>query len=182
MNAYTEMPRYTSHKKVWALKIAEVMDNGTDTTTDENQIVTVRFEDERYAARTINLRNKPVPEAGWYLVQYEDGYVSFSPAEQFEKGNTLDAKDYENHPHVTSADLRSFTQADIDNWFTYHAPTPEQLIQYGEIRTAAKIFAETINRHVPAGADKTAAMRKLRDTVMAANAAIACYVEQSQNI
>ena len=83
--------------------------------------------------------------------------------------------DSENHAHGKSADLRSFSQTDIENWFTYHAPTSEQLTQYHEIRTAAKIFAETINRHVPAGADKTATMRKLRDTVMAANAAIACY-------
>lgn len=83
--------------------------------------------------------------------------------------------DSENRPQVVTADLRSFPQSDIENWFSYHAPTPEQLVQYGEVRTAAKIFAETINRHVPAGADKTAAMRKLRDTVMAANAAIACY-------
>lgn len=80
------------------------------------------------------------------------------------------------------ADLRSFPQSDIDNWFTYHAPTPEQIIQYGEIRTAAKIFAETINRHVPAGADKTAAMRDLRKTVMSANLAIACYVEPAKNV
>ncbi len=77
---------------------------------------------------------------------------------------------------TVGADLRSFTQAEIDNWFTYHSPNVGQIIQYGEIRTAAKIFAETINRHVPAGADKTAAMRKLRDTVMAANLAVACHV------
>ena len=86
----------------------------------------------------------------------------------------------ENKP--VGADLRSFTQAEIENWFSYHAPTPDQIIQYGEIRTAAKIFAETINRHVPAGADKTAAMRDLRKTVMAANLAIACYVEPAKNI
>lgn len=71
-------------------------------------------------------------------------------------------------------DLRSFSQAEIDNWFTYHSPTQEQLLQYHEIRTAAKIFAETINRHVPGSADKTAAMRELRGVVMAANLAVAC--------
>ena len=102
----------------------------------------------------------------------EDGYISFSPAEQFEKGNTLDEPFGEN---VVIADLRSFKQEEIDNWFTYHAPTKTQVIQYGELRTAAKIFAETINKHVPAGADKTAAMRELRGCVMAANLAIACY-------
>jgi hypothetical protein len=98
------------------------------------------------------------------------------------KIEALQNTDSEAHPHTHSADLRSFTQVEISNWFSYHAPTPEQIIQYGEIRTAAKIFAETINRHVPAGADKTAAMRDLRKTVMAANLAIACYVEPVKNV
>lgn len=67
-----------------------------------------------------------------------------------------------------------FSQSDIDNWFTYHAPTPEQLVAYSEIRTAAKIYAEVVNKHVPDSADKTAAMRKIRESVMAANLAVAC--------
>lgn len=71
-------------------------------------------------------------------------------------------------------------QEQINNWFTYHSPTPEQLVSYAEIRTAAKIFAETINKHVPDSADKTAAFRLLRESVMTANAAIACYVEQKR--
>ena len=74
-------------------------------------------------------------------------------------------------------DFRSYDQDQIDNWFTYHPPTPQQLVQYGELRAEAKRFAETINRHVPAGPDKTAAMRKVREAVMTANAAIACAVE-----
>lgn len=90
--------------------------------------------------------------------------------------------DSENHVHAKSADLRSFPQSDIENWFSYHAPTPEQLTQYQEIRLAAKVFAEVLNRHVPTGADKTAAMRKLRETTMAANAAIACYVPPPANV
>jgi len=73
-------------------------------------------------------------------------------------------------------DLRSFSQAEIDNWFTYHAPTPEQVTAYHEIRTAAKIYAATVNRHVPACADKNAAMREIRGSIVAANLAIACYV------
>jgi hypothetical protein len=65
-------------------------------------------------------------------------------------------------------------QSDIDNWFTYHAPTPEQLVAYNDIRQAAKIYAETVNKHVPDSADKTAAIRKIRESVMAANLAVAC--------
>lgn len=67
------------------------------------------------------------------------------------------------------------TQSDINNWFTYHAPTPEQLTGYNDIRQAAKIYAETVNKHAPDSADKSAAMRKIRESVMAANLAIACY-------
>jgi hypothetical protein len=73
-------------------------------------------------------------------------------------------------------------QADINNWFTYHAPTPEQLVAYNEIRTAAKIYAETVNKHVPDGADKTAAMRTIRNSVMQANLAIACYIPQPKPV
>ena len=69
----------------------------------------------------------------------------------------------------------AITQADINNWFSYHPPTPEQLVAYNDIRQAAKIYAETVNRHVPDSADKTAAMRKIRESVMAANLAVACY-------
>lgn len=67
-------------------------------------------------------------------------------------------------------------QSDIDNWFSYHAPTPEALEGYNVIRAAAKIYAETVNKHVPDSADKTAAIRKIRESVMASNLAIACYV------
>jgi hypothetical protein len=66
-------------------------------------------------------------------------------------------------------------QEDINNWFTYHAPTPEQLKSYETLRACAKMFAEDFDAAVPDCADKTAAMRKLRETVMAMNLAIACY-------
>jgi hypothetical protein len=65
-------------------------------------------------------------------------------------------------------------QKEIDNWFTHHPPTPDQVKAYEDIRLSAKIFAETVNKHVPDSADKTAAMRKIRESVMAANLAIAC--------
>jgi hypothetical protein len=66
-------------------------------------------------------------------------------------------------------------QSDINNWFTYHAPSGDQLKHYEVIRAGAKMLAEDFNDAVPDCADKTAAMRKLRETVMAMNLAIACY-------
>lgn len=66
-------------------------------------------------------------------------------------------------------------QEDINNWFTYHAPNPDQLKAYTDIRNKAKELAEMFDAYCPDCADKTAAMRKLRETVMAMNLAIACY-------
>jgi hypothetical protein len=65
-------------------------------------------------------------------------------------------------------------QPDIDNWFTYHSPTPEQVATYSVIRSKAKELAEVFNASAPDCADKTAAMRDLRNTVMAMNLSIAC--------
>jgi hypothetical protein len=66
------------------------------------------------------------------------------------------------------------SQDQLDNWFTYHSPTPEQNEGYHAIRTAAKILAETIVKHSPSSADQTASIRLLRESVMTANASIAC--------
>lgn len=66
------------------------------------------------------------------------------------------------------------TQVDLDNWFTYHSPSAEQLPRYLAIREAGKHLAEVIVNNTPASADQTAAIRKIRETVMTANAAIAC--------
>ena len=67
-------------------------------------------------------------------------------------------------------------QADLDNWFTYHTPRPEQVETYNTLRAKAKELADLFDRSVPDCADKTAAMRDLRNTTMAMNLAIACYV------
>lgn len=64
--------------------------------------------------------------------------------------------------------------SEIDNWFKYHAPTPEQVERYTALRESAKQFAECIERNAPKCADRSAAIRKVREAVMTANAAIAC--------
>ncbi len=66
------------------------------------------------------------------------------------------------------------TQPNLDIWFTYHAPTAAQVAVYEELRAAAKVYAETIYRLTPVSADQTAAVRKVRESLMTANAAIAC--------
>jgi hypothetical protein len=89
IDAVTLMPAYISHKKVWAIKIKSVTPvtlHYYDNTTDS--AVEVTFEDSLYAPRIFSISGKPTPEAGWYLVQYQDGYISFSPEKAFEEGHT----------------------------------------------------------------------------------------------
>lgn len=66
------------------------------------------------------------------------------------------------------------TQAQIDNWFMYHAPEAGDPEKYAAIREKAKQLASAIVEMTPPSADQTAAIRKLRECVMTANAAIAC--------
>lgn len=91
MSAEAEMPRYRSHKQVWALKIAavEIHANGT---------ATVAPADGRYAQLDVDQDyvSKRFPAGGWealekdlgYYVVYEDGYKSWSPTAAFEDGYT----------------------------------------------------------------------------------------------
>lgn len=61
----------------------------------------------------------------------------------------------------------------IEEIFTYHAPEPDQIPKYEEIREAAKTMAKVILSNTPPCADQSAAIRLLREAVMTANAAIA---------
>jgi hypothetical protein len=60
----------------------------------------------------------------------------------------------------------------IETLFTYHSPTPAQVSALANVRTSAKALAYVIDHNCPAGADRTAAMRLLREAVMTANASI----------
>lgn len=67
------------------------------------------------------------------------------------------------------------TNEQIEHWFMHHPPQDLATInKYAAIRAAGKILALTILENAPAGADQAAAVRKVREAVMTANAAIAC--------
>lgn len=66
-----------------------------------------------------------------------------------------------------------YTPEKLADIFSYHAPTGTQPGQYEAIRGAAKAFAQVLIENTPQCADQTAAVRKLRECVMTANAAIA---------
>lgn len=65
------------------------------------------------------------------------------------------------------------TKEQIDNLFSYHPPKGDQVARYNLIREKAREFAQIINENTPPSAEQTLAIRKLHDSVMQANAAIA---------
>lgn len=81
--ASMEMPRYVSHKQVWALEIES---------TDEHPIKggtkLLRFKDKGYAPLGVpdEMFARYVPVTGDYYVVYADGYKSFSPRKAFLEG------------------------------------------------------------------------------------------------
>ena len=85
----SEMPKYRSHKEVWALKILEVR-NDTPSNQDDDGSRTIVPADEGFAPFRVEREyvQKHNPEAGGYYVVYQDGYISWSPAEAFESGYT----------------------------------------------------------------------------------------------
>lgn len=108
-----EMPRYRCHKKVWALKIAEVIPGKVKPTIAELKELlrdgqpeglsldpsgmlsgvggaTIVPGEEGYLPFHVDEEwcRKHNPLAGGYFVVYEDGYKSYSPAQAFESGYT----------------------------------------------------------------------------------------------
>jgi hypothetical protein len=69
-------------------------------------------------------------------------------------------------------ELNPDERAAIDTLFTYHAPTPDQIEGLRLVREQAKEFADVIVMCCPRSADRSAALRLLREAVMTANASI----------
>lgn len=65
------------------------------------------------------------------------------------------------------------TKEEILDVFSCHAPKADQPERYERLRAKARELAEEIVEVCPASADRTAAIRKLRECVMTANASIA---------
>ena len=86
-----EMPKYKSHKTVWALKIKTILRDAEiaqqhNRETDGSALITPFG--EGYAPFKVDgeYLRKHKPEAGGYYVVYKDGYKSFSPDKAFEEG------------------------------------------------------------------------------------------------
>jgi hypothetical protein len=78
-----ELPLYKSHKTVRAAKITGFRENGLQGAPD-----LLLGEIGGVTTMLPEWHAKHQPHAGGYLVVYEDGYQSFSPAKAFEEGYT----------------------------------------------------------------------------------------------
>lgn len=83
--AMAEMPKYKSHKTIWALKIAAIE-------FDRDGSAKIAPSDKGYA--TVNTKpdfrsrfKGSDTDLGYYVV-YSDGYQSWSPTKAFEEGYT----------------------------------------------------------------------------------------------
>lgn len=66
-----------------------------------------------------------------------------------------------------------YTESEIDNIFSYHKPSIEQVPKYEAIRSAARTFAKVIIANTNSSAEQTLAIRKLEEVVMRANQCVA---------
>jgi len=69
----------------------------------------------------------------------------------------------------------AYTREQLKDIFTYHAPDADQRVAYEKLRNAAYDFAVALTELTPPSADQSAALRKLRECVMTANACIALH-------
>lgn len=76
--------------------------------------------------------------------------------------------------------MRNPGSIDLENVFTYHPPTGDQVETYQAIREGGKALAQLIDESAPNGPEKTLAIRKVQEAVMWTNAAIACSPRPDQ--
>lgn len=95
-----KMPRYKCHKIVRALQIDEIILHAhPDLSVSLEEFIKsdifqgghLLFADREFQAWpfTAGWYRKHNPHKGGYLVEYDDGYMSYSPAKAFEEGYTL---------------------------------------------------------------------------------------------
>src|ERR1700748_299634 len=86
-----EMPRYQSHKKVWALEIKNVEAHPEQGQAGERVTqFRLHFAEKGYASMLApaEMFSRYVPVPGDFYVVYDDGYKSFSPRKAFLEGYT----------------------------------------------------------------------------------------------
>ena len=140
------MPLFKSHKIVRAAKVT-----GFELQTSDQTIVLATD----YGAHPLRYNPGTDYQIGGYLVGYDDGYFSYSPAVPFEAGYTL---------YDPNAVAESLVQEPIGRYFAYmHLPA--------HLQAASQPFAELaalIITSIPRNAERTVALRKLLEAKDAA--------------
>lgn len=142
MSVEMEMPRYVSHKQVWALKIKAIEPFGAD-----GMFARLHFEDPRYAPIAVDADwyYGRKPEAGGYYVVYQDGYKSYSPAKVFEEGYT---------PQNAAHAVQAAPQAGEERPVAPHLSDiehPEQHARADSPESDGETFAAWLAREIPPG-------------------------------
>lgn len=69
--------------------------------------------------------------------------------------------------------MQGITDADLRDRFTYHAPTPETIPLFEEIRASGLTMARAVLNRTKPGREQSLAITKIEEAVMHANAALA---------
>jgi hypothetical protein len=69
--------------------------------------------------------------------------------------------------------VECMSEKDLENWVSNHVPQAGQAEKFEAIRAASAAFAQVVCDRTPPSAHQTAAIRKIREAVYTANAAIA---------
>lgn len=155
------LPLFVSHKKVRALKIAEVEELHHDGRIAPENVRGVRlhFADVRYEPKDMGLdyalRVRRGDDPGYYVV-YADGYESWSPTQAFEDGYSRFTPDGTQSEHIMQ-------------FFSY-AHLPEAL---QHVSSPFCALAEETLRMVPRNPERSTALRKLLE---AKDAAVRAYL------
>jgi hypothetical protein len=73
-------------------------------------------------------------------------------------------------PHISRPSFE-----DLRNWFAHHPPLDaESVARYQFLREGGRVLSELVLQLCPESADRTTAIRCVREAVMWANASIAC--------
>lgn len=97
--------------------------------------------------------------------------VLMNPEPTAERGPEVPAADL---PPATRVNVGPGGSLDLDNVFTYHPPTGDQIARYADLRSTGRLLATSIDAHCPPSPERSTAIAKVREAVMWANAAIAC--------
>lgn len=76
------------------------------------------------------------------------------------------------HPSELTAEDLLWISKEVDDIVSYHSPTPDQLARMKVLRETAGQLLKAIMINCPPSADRSAAIRKVREALFTANASV----------